>query len=514
MSIFKKVTFLVPVLYESEELEAAIKSILNQNWLRIEIICLIDKTCFDSSFKKRSGFLPGVLTHVVDISSQGISRILNEGILLSNGEVIFLMLPFVRLLPGFLPNYINELFSDQSIGFVCGNFFEEITTEKGIIRGTLCDEFDYSEATQIGPVRGFKKEVLEIIGTYDETLRFSYEYDLRLRITERFKIAHVEKPLYKLVYPKLHSALDDKTKSLYCFIPMNQDSHRYSYLLYNQEKETEFSETCFRSLKRRNAFLTHPFSPLICPHRNLKGPLISVVIPLFNRSQFVGKAIESVLKSTYKNFEIIIVDNGSSDGSVEVVKRYLGENNVRLCLNDRNNIARALNLGSRMAKGKYISELSSDDLYTPRTLEILFSYMESNPNCALGVSYYDRIGVDDEVLPNFGVIKHLEYNRNNLIRTDGIGAARIWHRCVLEELGGFDEDNLGNYGEDYDLQLKVSEKYEILRIPHVLYHYRKHSGNTEKIFDFKTRYVKKTFARKAAILRRQAINSLLNHNSK
>src|SRR3990172_5729174 len=204
MSIFKKVTFLVPVLYESEELEAAIKSILNQNWLQIEIICLIDKTCFDSFFANRFNFSTSLSVHTVDVSSQGVPQILNEGILLSTGEVIFIMPSFVHLLPGFLDNYMNELFSDQSIGFIYGNFFEEITTEKEIIRGTLCDEFDYSEATQIGPVRGFKKEVFEIIETYDETLRFSYEYDLRLRITERFKIAHVEKPLYKVVYSKLH----------------------------------------------------------------------------------------------------------------------------------------------------------------------------------------------------------------------------------------------------------------------------------------------------------------------
>jgi glycosyltransferase involved in cell wall biosynthesis len=310
-------------------------------------------------------------------------------------------------------------------------------------------------------------------------------------------MAHVEKPLYKVVDSKLHSVSDEKIKSLYCFIPWNQDSYQYSYLLYEQEKEMEYRESCFRSLKRRDAFLTHPVSSLICPHQRLKAPLISIVIPLFNRSQFIGKAIDSVLKNTWKNFEIIIVDNGSSDDSVEVVKSYMRGKNIRLFSNDRNNIARALNLGVKMAKGKYICELGSDDLYTPKTLEILFSYMESNPNCALGVSYYDRIGPYDEPLPDFGVIKHSEYDRNNLIRTDGVGAARIWHRCILEELGGFDEDNLGNYGEDYDLQLKVSEKYEILRIPLVLYHYRKHSENTDKTIDFKTRHFKKNPSEKS-----------------
>ena len=97
MSIFKKVTFLVPALYESEELEAAIKSILNQNWLQIEIICLIDKTCFDSFFTNRFNFSTNLSVHTVYVSSQGVPQILNEGILLSTGEVIFIMPSFFSL---------------------------------------------------------------------------------------------------------------------------------------------------------------------------------------------------------------------------------------------------------------------------------------------------------------------------------------------------------------------------------------------------------------------------------
>jgi glycosyltransferase involved in cell wall biosynthesis len=231
-----------------------------------------------------------------------------------------------------------------------------------------------------------------------------------------------------------------------------------------------------------------------------------VIIPLYNRAEYIGRAIESVLNGAWKDFEIIIVDNGSSDGSVGAVEKYLNEGNIMLLKIEVNNTAGALNLGIRHARGKYICQLDSDDLYTPETLGALYSYMESNPGSALGVSYYDCIGPDDQALAEYGVVRHPEYDRNNLIRTDGLGAARIWHRCVLEELGGFDEENLGSYGEDYDLALKISEKYDILRIPYVLYRYRMNHKRAEEKTDYLMRHAKKTFARRSAIMRRRLIN--------
>jgi GT2 family glycosyltransferase len=103
-------------------------------------------------------------------------------------------------------------------------------------------------------------------------------------------------------------------------------------------------------------------------------------------------------------------------------------------------------------------------------------------------------------------VKHEEYDRNNILRTDGVGAARIWRRTVLEEMNGFDEINLGSYAEDYDIVLRVTEKYDILRIPYVLYHYRINHKEIGEEADYILRHEKKTFARRSAIKRRQMIN--------
>ncbi len=502
----RKATFIIPVLNASGRLNETLNSIIAQCGEEAQIICLVDSAVYSFTRESAARDCASVMFLKSDFKSEGVARILNRGISLSEGDVIFFITQPVILLPGLVDTYIKNLLSHESIGYVYGNFIEETGPDKEVVREVKTDNFDYSEASQIGPVRAIKREVLDAVGYYDSGLKHSFDYDLRLRIFERFEITRVEELLYKVTNNVSEARSNDPVKPLYCYIPSNDNPQNYSYLQYNHEEEKEYRESCFGSLKRRGAFLTHSSIPVECNHGDTNGPQVSVIIPLYNRAEYIGGAIESVLNGAWKDFEIIIVDNGSSDGSVGAVEKYLNEGNITLLKIKATNTAGALNLGIRHARGKYICQLDSDDLYTPKTLGTLYSYMESNPGSALGVSYYDCIGPDDQALAEYGVVRHPEYDRNNLIRTDGLGAARIWHRCVLEELGGFDEENLGSYGEDYDLALKISEKYDILRIPYVLYHYRMNHKRAEEKTDYLMRHAKKTFARRSVIMRRRLIN--------
>ncbi len=135
--------------------------------------------------------------------------------------------------------------------------------------------------------------------------------------------------------------------------------------------------------------------------------------------------------------------------------------------------------------------------------------MESNPDCALGISYYDLIDENSKRIETMPVIKHLEYNRNNILRVEGAGALRVWHIKVIKEFGLFDEKNFGSYGEDYDLVLKTSELYSVGRIHSVLYHYRRHQEVTDVLRDQKTKVWNKVYARILSLERRKKINLLL-----
>jgi len=203
-----------------------------------------------------------------------------------------------------------------------------------------------------------------------------------------------------------------------------------------------------------------------------------------------------------------VVDNGSTDGTVKMLEAMAQqEPRVRLICNPgRNQISAALNLGVKAARGKYLSQLDSDDEYTADTLAQQVAYLEANPACGLAISYYEVIDEDGRVLPEIGVIRHEEYDRNNILRTSGAGAVRTWHRCAIEHLGGFDERAFSSYAEDYDLILKASECYDIGRVPATLYRCRRHQTNSEQQLDVRFRAERKAEARRNAIARRQALN--------
>jgi GT2 family glycosyltransferase len=489
----------MPVPNTSARSDETLKSIFAQCGEEDQTICLVDSSVYSVLRESVSGDLASVLFVESDFKSEHPGSILNRGIALSEGNAIFLITQPVILLPGFVTSYIKCLYSRESIGYVYGNYIEERALgEDTVIAKT--DNFDYSEASVIGPVQAMKKEVFDAVGYYDCGLKYSLEYDLRLRIFERFEIARVEEPLYRVLYTVSNPALRGSANP------------KRSYLDYNQEEEGEYRDSCYASLKRRGAFLSGP--PVRATEGTSKdpaGPEISVVIPLYNREKYIGRTIESVLKSEWKRYEIIIVDNGSTDGGFEAASKYTGRGDITVLRSEiACNTAAALNAGIRHARGKYICQLDSDDLYTSDALSIMYEYMESNPGFALGVSYYDCIGPDDNVLEGYCVVKHEEYDRNNILRTDGVGAARIWRRTVLEEMNGFDEINLGSYAEDYDLVLRVTEKYDILRIPYVLYHYRINYKEIGEEADYILRHEKKTFARRSAIERRQMINGPLS----
>jgi GT2 family glycosyltransferase len=125
----------------------------------------------------------------------------------------------------------------------------------------------------------------------------------------------------------------------------------------------------------------------------------------------------------------------------------------------------------------------------------------------LGISYYSLIDAEGNDLPEFGVIKHLEYGRNNILRVDGAGAVRVWRKSAMLEFGGFDEKKLCDYGEDYDLVLKVGEKYRVDRVHEVLYKYRRHPDNSDAKRDPLFKLRNKNLARVRAICRRIKINN-------
>jgi GT2 family glycosyltransferase len=435
------------------------------------------------------------------------AAVLNETVSACRGEVLFFIPSFVDIGADMIPDYLTRMDEDPGSGMVYGDYMIAVAPDRKVRQTLLANEGNLSEWSSVGYVTAVRKSAFASAGGYDSSYGSAAEYNLRLRLTRSFRLARVAEPLYGIDKASVPFE-DERVKEslrLY-FTPESSPKKGFGYLFNAPGAALEVERAFTAELRARGAYLAGDTRPVECPHSG-PGPTVSVLIPVYNRAGFLRRAIESILAGTYREVEIIVVDGGSTDGTAEEVaslqRRF---SNVRLLRNPSNQIATALNLGLRAARGKYISQLDSDDEYTPTTLEMMVAYLESHPECALAISYYDFIDSDGQTLPDIGTIKHLEYDRNAILRTDGAGAVRTWHRCVLEKLGGFDELHFYNYAEDYDMILRLSEHFAVGRVHEVLYRCRQHSSNNEKTLSIEFRAKKKALARTLALKRRTERN--------
>ncbi len=232
-------------------------------------------------------------------------------------------------------------------------------------------------------------------------------------------------------------------------------------------------------------------------------PKVSIIIPNWNGKRFLEECFDSLQRQTFANFEVIFVDNGSTDGSGDWMESRYGHW-VRVERNSKNlGFAEGNNVGIRLARGKYIVLLNNDTVVDPRWLEELIKPVEADPAvgmCASKVLSYDRPDVLEatgELLYRDGLNRargHLEVDRGQydldveILFPPGCGA--LYRKEVLDEVGPFDEDFFA-YGEDADLGLRARlAGWRCIYAPRaVLYH--KGSGSTGRYSPFKAFYVER-----------------------
>ncbi|MBX3729976.1 MAG: SDR family NAD(P)-dependent oxidoreductase [Candidatus Sumerlaeia bacterium] len=358
------------------------------------------------------------------------------------------------------------------------------------------------ERFEFGPVMAYKVDAIRAVGCFDASLKHAWEYDAHLRLMDDGIFVRLVEPLVTVVQPES----DEATKSGALYSPGKGPLGGFSYVFYPADMDAEVTASFEKALKRWGAWIDH--ATVSVPQPKTKPEVLaSVVIPVLNRRRFIGNAIGKVLEGTFSDFEVIVIDNGSTDGTIEVVKQMAAEDpRVRLIHGKGSSIASALNEGIKAARGKYICQLDSDDQYAPTTLEKMVSHMESHPKCGLAISYYRLMDENAVVIEDVAPITHSGYSRNQILRRDGAGALRVFPKAVLEEFGYYDEEHYGNFGEDYDMVLKTGEKYDVDRVHDVLYYYRRHGDNTDVIRDPEMKYKNKNRARQEALRRRIAIN--------
>lgn len=207
--------------------------------------------------------------------------------------------------------------------------------------------------------------------------------------------------------------------------------------------------------------------------------LVSVVISSYNHERYLGEAIESVLAQTYPRFEVIVVDDGSTDRSWQVATGFPGVRCVRQ--ENRGTPAATRNRGLQESRGEYVVFLDGDDRLLPQALEIGVRHLQTRPDCAFAAGRCQSMSGDRKSLTSFPSSAETDHYRalliKNYILTPG---SVIFRRAAVAELKGFDSSFEIKGSDDYDMYLRIAARWPVFYHDETVLEYREHDSNLSK----------------------------------
>jgi glycosyltransferase involved in cell wall biosynthesis len=247
--------------------------------------------------------------------------------------------------------------------------------------------------------------------------------------------------------------------------------------------------------------MTHPttHAEIVGAQAVTGSPLVSVVVPFWNVKPFIGEAIDSLLAQTFQSWELLLIDDGSSDGSTEIAKRYAERfpgriRNLEHESHQNRGVAASRNLGIRHAKGQYIAFLDADDVWFPNKLARQTAILESEPDAAMvcGPSqfWYSWTGRPEDIARDYvkdlriapaGLVKPPTLLLSHLTRGTFVAnpSTIIIRREALERVGGFEESFIGPVQtfEDVAFLAKVQLKESVFVATECWSRYRRHENS-------------------------------------
>ena len=188
-------------------------------------------------------------------------------------------------------------------------------------------------------------------------------------------------------------------------------------------------------------------------------PYFSVIIPTFNRGSFLSRTVESVLSQSYNDFELIIVDDGSTDNTEDVVMNFK-DRRIRYFMKENGERGAARNVGIKEAKGEYVTFLDSDDRFFPNNLAFTKSFIDENKNSPFVHIAYRVV---DENGKEITKIKHPKSNPEyNLLKGNDLSCLGVFVRCDVIKNHLFEEDRDLSGSEDWVLWMRLASRYPLL----------------------------------------------------
>ncbi|HDZ69372.1 MAG TPA: glycosyltransferase, partial [Phycisphaerales bacterium] len=300
------------------------------------------------------------------------------------------------------------------------------------------------------------------IGGYNEKYTYSQDYDLWLRLSEIGEIRNLEEYLYKLrSWPGTISFAKAETQNQYAELALQEALHRRN----GDKPAAEASNIEY------------------CGQQSNSIPKFSVIMANYNNAKYIAEAIESVLNQTFKDWELIIIEDCSTDNSLAIINRYLNDKRIRLIRHEQNRgYITALKSGVANVQSEYFGILDSDDCLTKDAVETMYSHHVDFPDA--GLIYSQFMCCHEDLTPRqIGYGAKIPAGKSNL-DAHLVSAFRTFKLTDYLKTSGYDEDIL--YAEDRDISYRMEEITQLKFVDKCLYLYRElpssQSHDTTKTF--------------------------------
>ena len=550
----QKVSVIIPTYNYAHFIDEAIESVLAQTFPIFEII-VVDDGSSDNTEEIIKKF--GDKVRYIKQKNGGVGLARNTGVKNSGGEFIAFLDADDIWLPQKIEHQIKLFQTDAEIGLITTAMREFYVREKTLQiyaegkNGWCAESLLLLEPVAVGPgsTTLVKREVFEQIGGFDETkeLHPSEDWEFCYRVAREFKLAFLPEVLVEyrnhgnnghlqisrferamnLAFEKIFSnnALEIQKLKRHSYGNLHKMLAGSYFLNRNYKKSIKHSLKSIwliptnlfyffnfpvRKLRkdRENARVINEFTfsnnvmksnlPPILGRRIMK---VSVIIPTYNYAHFIAEAVESVLAQTYPIFEIIVVDDGSTDNTTEVIKQF--GDSVKYIKQKNGGVCAARNNGVKNASGDFIAFLDADDDWLPAKIEKQIAKFGEDEKIGLvhcGMREFDtesgetvRLHIEGE--EGWVADDLLLFEKPVVI---GCGGSILVSRKAFEEIGGFDI-NL-KVGEDWDFCYRLARKFKVGFVREILVHYRHHGDNSHLNIEEMERSVKlfqeKAFATK------------------
>lgn len=486
-----KITILIPVYNGSNFIKQAIESAINQTYKNIEILVINDGST-DNGKTEKAIMEFGDKVRYIKKENGGVASALNLGIREATGEYIAWLSHDDVYLPNKIEKQVQALENVEDDNTIIFSNFELID-ENGITFSTT----DFTKNIEKekfcqgiypvlkGAVNGcailIPKICFEDVGYFKEELKTTNDYEMWIRLFGKYPSYFIEEPTIKYrihpnqdtnknpvyisecneLWKNIINALSEETIKNWGF-----DIFNVYMTLYIQMKNSRFDEAAKLAYEKAKSI-----------YKKIT-PKVSIAMPCYNSSKHLEKAIESILEQTYCNFELLIVDDKSTDNTMEKIKQYAEKDfRIKVLSNEfEKGVSGAMNTAIKHAVGEYLTRMDSDDISVLTRIESQVNFLQNNEEygvCSVNISMMDELGniYNNSVYPD-SIVPH-EWT---FLWTNPIPNAPCMYRKNIIKDTNILFSNLKT-AEDYEFLSHIILKNKIYMIPEALYLYR-HTTNS------------------------------------